>query len=88
MRKIYDFVMVVWELSEYDLIIYILLLFAGSDRVGTTSPQISDVASYTCKETTSNINHTTQLFIYCKYYTSKVDSGLLLHGNTYPWDTC
>lgn len=51
----------IWK--PYSLVF--ILLFTGSDRIGTTTPMISDVANYTCKDTGSNLAHTMELYIYC-----------------------
>ncbi|XP_071172518.1 cell adhesion molecule CEACAM5-like isoform X14 [Mytilus edulis] len=62
--KLYRLTTTVLPVDTFSFLVTSQVYLQGSDRVGTTSPQISDVASYICKETTSNINHTTQLFIY------------------------
>ncbi|XP_076113072.1 hemicentin-1-like isoform X14 [Mytilus galloprovincialis] len=62
--KLYRLTTTVLPVDTFSFLVTSQVYLQGSDRVGTTTPQISDVASYTCKETTSNINHTTQLFIY------------------------
>ncbi|XP_052061423.1 cell adhesion molecule DSCAM-like isoform X3 [Mytilus californianus] len=62
--KLYRLTTTVLPIDTFSFLVTSQVYLQGSDRVGTTTPQISDVASYTCKETTSNINHTTQLFIY------------------------
>lgn len=50
--------------DTYSFLVTSQVYLTGSDRVGTNTLQITDIANYTCREASSDLQNTMELYIY------------------------